>query len=523
MMDKEYPLSGLMYARALKQDGRYREAMEAFTQFLKQYSGPEKKQLEQVIVTEMQGCDYALQLKSAQLGNSDLRFEVLPEAVNSLENEFAPIPITDDVLYFSSNFQGTARIYRTIRQEDNWSRPELASGLPAPVEQHFGNGCFSPDGSRFYFTQCTAPDKKKKDGRAICGIYVTKREGSGQWSEPVRLREYINAANATNTQPNVFELNGEEVMVFASDREGGNGGLDLYRCSRPFASDDVDFSLPVNLGPQINTPGDELTPFVDIETGELYFSSNGHLSLGGFDIHKVRFLSEVPSVTNLGIPYNSAADDFGFILKKSRSGGFLVSNRLSLPQKSTTRHEDLFEFSKTEREYFLTATAFDNDARVSLRGLDVALYEKGSDGRLSLLTKQTFAEGDVKFPIDPDRHYAIEVSKAGYQTQSVETTALTAANGNHKLSVNLLKTGLPTHQSGTPQQFFVQLETVNQPNLSSKKYDRVRDLGTLTTLKGDAKTTRIALGPFGTREAANEVARTVRDIPDFSSALVVRF
>ncbi len=536
LMDKEYPLSGLMYARALKHDGRYREAMEAFTQFLKQYNGPEKKQLEEVVVIDMQGCDYALQQKGQTANKPELKFEILPEAVNSLENEFAPIPVTDDLLYFTSNFQGSIRIYRTGRQDGVWSRPEPASGLPTSAGQHFGNGCFSPDGSRFYFTQCAAPSRKQKDGKQSCGIYMTRNTGNGQWTEPERLRDYINTPNATNTQPTVFELNGEEVMVFVSDREGGLGGSDLYRCSRPLASGDIDFSLPVNLGPKINTPGDELTPFVNIADGRLYFSSNGHLNMGGFDIFQCDFLSDQPVVKNLGLPYNSSADDTGFTLKKSGLGGYLVSNRFFLPQKSSTRHEDIFEFSKVEKRYYLTAVVFDDEQRISMRNLDVALYERGKDGKLSLLTQQKFAEGDIQFEIEPNRQYAIEVSKQGYQTQLAETSSLTASGGNHKLSVNLRKkdneksqaftkstTTQPATTQPAPQRFFVQLETVAKPNLEAVRYDEVRKLGQLITLKGDGNYSRVALGPFGTREAANEVARAARDIPDFGAAMVVRF
>jgi tetratricopeptide (TPR) repeat protein len=550
MEAKSWPMAGLMYARALKSDNRYRESMEAYTQFLKTYVGADKKTLEGIVVLEMRGCDYALQLIEAKKTkkNTDLRFEILPEGVNSVENEFAPIPVTDDLLYFSSNWQGSAKIYRIIRQEGKWSRPELAQGLPTPVEQHFGNGCFSPDGSRFYFTQC-AGVKNQKEGRAICSIYMTRRNGNQQWSEPQRLRDYINLEGSTNTQPYVFELNGEEVIIFSSDRAGGMGGLDLYRCARPLTSDDMDFSLPVSLGALVNTIGDELSPFVDTEAGLLYFSSNSHLSIGGFDIYQVPYNESGAEVSNIGMPYNSAADDFGFILKKTGAGGFLVSNRQELPQKVSTRHDDIFEFSNVQKSHTLVATAFDATHHISLRDVDVTLYEKDADGRLRLLTMATFPDGEIHFPIQSGAHYMIEASKDGYLMASAETSRLTEINtGGHKLSVNLLKkeapapkqsasrkkdsvsnpkpkpAPAPTAATGTnPVGFFIQLEAVQQYETDTDRYDAVRSLGEVRPIGStNSEEIRVLLGPFSTKDEANQMARNVREQTAFIGAFVVR-
>jgi SPOR domain/WD40-like Beta Propeller Repeat len=566
-----YPLAGLMYARSLKADSRYREAMEAYTQFLTGYKASDKKVLEEIVVTEMRGCDYALQLNEAaktKPKNTNLKFELLPEGVNSLENEFAPIPITDDLLYFSSNFQGSAKIYRIMRQDGVWSRPELAQGLPKPVEEHFGNGCFSPDGSRFYFTQCGGAAKKDKEGRALCNIYVTLREGGGEWSEPLKLRDYVNAPNATNTQPYVFESNGEEVLIFASNREGGKGGLDLYHCTRPLTSNDLDFSLPVSMGDFVNTVGDELSPFVDPLTSSLYFSSNGHLSLGGFDVYKVPYMTSGAEVENIGLPYNSATDDYGYILKKSGDGGFMVSNRQKLPQKLSTRHDDLFEFTTTKQSNYLVATVFDATHKVSLRDVEATLYEKAKDGRLRLLTAQKFAEGEIKFPIEVGKTYVLEAVKEGYAMQSAETGKLTETPAGHKLSINLFKkqqpgkagvqeaapTPKPVLEAPEPERrepvkaerkktepvitdpvvvgasspnglFWVQIEASSAlPNLDSDtRFDPIRHLGQIKSLglRSDGLY-RVVLGGFATRDEANAAARVVRSESAFKAAFVAR-
>jgi tetratricopeptide (TPR) repeat protein len=553
MENENYPLAGLMYARCLKADGRYREAMEAYTLFLTGYKGADKKILEDIIVTEMRGCDFALTQNEAAKVNteqSNLKFDLLPEGVNSLENEFAPIPITDDLLYFSSNFQGSAKIYRIMRQDGVWSRPELAQGLPKPVEEHFGNGCFSPDGSRFYFTQCSGANKKNKDGRALCNIYVTLRQGGGEWSEPQKLRDYVNAPGATNTQPNVFEMNGEEVIIFASDKAGGKGGLDLYRCSRPLNSNDMDFSLPVSLGDQVNTIGDELSPFVDPNSNTLYFSSNGLMSFGGFDVYRVPYGVQGAEVVNLGLPFNSGADDYGYILKKSGEGGFMVSNRQKLPQKLSTRHDDLFEFSTVKQTNYLVATAFDATHKISLREVNATLYEKANDGRLRLLTVEKFAEGDIKFPIETGKTYVLEAEKEGYELQSSETSKLTQDGKGHKLALNLRKkqgTSTASAQGAAPikkpvlqveqaptkeqpvkvaaGQFCVQLEASSAlPNVETDaRFDAIRHFGSLkvTSVRSDGMY-RVILAGFTTREAANDAARQIRAESEFKAAFVAR-
>jgi hypothetical protein len=556
--EKQYSLVGLLYARSLKREQRYREASEAFSHFLNRYEGLNKKTLEDVCVTEIKGCDYALELKSQPV-RSGIKFEVLPEAVNSIEDEYAPIPITDDLLYFSSDFQGKAKIFRVQRKEGVWSRPELAKGLPKPVEDQFGNGCFSPDGTRFFFTQCKTEQKKGEDGKKIavttCNIYLTRRNTNGAWSEPEKLRDYINQPGYNNTQPFLYEQNGEEILLFASNREGSVGGLDLYKCSRQIDSPDLDFSLPVNLGLSVNTIGDEVSPFVDAQAGILYFSSNGHINIGGFDIYSIDLNQSGGMLTNLGLPYNSSSDDLGFTLKKSNNGGFLVSNRQALPQKVSTRHQDLFEFKPVVKSFELSAKAFDAVHQVSLRDLDVTLYEKDSDGQLQLLTMATFAEGDISFPIMNGKEYLIEIAKEGYKTQNASTQKRFETVNGYYITMSLEKLGqvvideqepvkekpkskkpakkiAPTpapvskpapEKTADPAVFYVHLESVLDFDIQETKYADLSEMGKLMPLlSADDEYIRVYLGPFDSKERANQAARVLRDNAQFPQALVVR-
>ena len=159
-------------------------------------------------------------------------------------------------------------LFRSQRKSGEWKKAVVAEGLPNFPNKHFANGSFAPDAKRFYFTLCDNGDGLNSK----CEIYVLKREKS-KWSAPIRLRDYINIESAnTTTQPWVVHQNGQEILYFSSDREGGYGEMDIWYTTRAISSDDMDFTYPINAGATINTIGDEITPFYDLKNNTLYLS-----------------------------------------------------------------------------------------------------------------------------------------------------------------------------------------------------------------------------------------------------------
>ena len=117
-----------------------------------------------------------------------------------------------------------------------------------------------------------------------------------------------------------------QTLYFASDKPGGYGGVDIYKSVRDQSGN---WAAPTNLGPSINTSGDEMFPFVSND-GTLYFSSNGHLGLGGLDVFSATAVSTKEGWSapeNLGFPINTNSDDFGYIIDKENKNGYFVSNR----------------------------------------------------------------------------------------------------------------------------------------------------------------------------------------------------
>lgn len=343
-----FPMAGLRFARALKQQGRYAEARDAFQHFAQFYDGAYKAVMTGVVGNEIAGCE--LGLKMNEKADSSLVIKVLRDSLNTSENEFAPIPFSDNLLYYSLASSDRAMLMRSRRNGEVWGTPSFAGSLPASVSASFRSGCFSPDGSRFYYSSCKGGCPAESGGSARssdCALYCLRRNENG-WMEPERLRDYINWEGSTNLCPFVTQAAGMEYLVFASDRPGGMGGLDLYLCERPLEENELDFSFPQNLGSMINTGADEVSPFFDASNKILWFSTLGRASLGGMDIFKSENADGVwGAPQNLGIPFNSPADDYYFVLNKRGDRAFLVSNR-STEGKMQPSDDDLFEIQVPE-------------------------------------------------------------------------------------------------------------------------------------------------------------------------------
>lgn len=406
-----YEKPGYKYALALKQTGDYTAAKKAFTSFLSSYIDTDKPAVKQAVETEIQGCDFALNAKS--FTNDDVSVSHLDAKINTNKTEFAPIPFNDDVLYFSSTISGVAKIYRSQKSGDNWSRPQTPNIFVGKMERpHFGNGTFTEDGKRFYFTQCDL-----EDGKANCAIYVMTESAAG-WSEPTVLPDYINAEGSNTTHPHVVVQGDKEVLYFTSDREGGRGGLDIWFCTKNADASSNNYTLPKNLGRNINTMGDDITPFYDKAEGVLYFSSNGRVSAGGLDVFKSKGEKLQWEVAqNLGFPINSAADDLYYTVNASHGGGYFVSNRILAPQKVATTDDDVFYYG--EQKIRVTIGGLITDANKpaagALEDVNVKLFLDDE-----LVQEKMLSDGKYKFILKPKKQYTIEFSKEDYLVASFD-------------------------------------------------------------------------------------------------------
>lgn len=401
--------AGLLHARALKQSGQHEQAIQAFENLLAGHGGPDKEQWEAMVRREIAGSRLALQRSDTPGFNITWPGKPL----NSEFMDFAPALFGEDVVYFSSVRSGMAKLYRAQMQDGKWGRPANPPSLPADEKNHVANGSFSSDGQRFYYTKCAPPDDARKQ-RARCEIFVMTRRGSG-WTAGERLPDYINLKDATATHPASVYLNGLEYLFFTSDRSGGQGGMDIWFCTRNAASKDLDYSFPVNAGPKVNTPDTDQTPFYDARTAQLYFSSDGHVSLGGMDIQVV---AGPPGAwgerTHPGRPLNSEADDTYFKLNAEGQAGFLVSNRSVAGQRNHTRYEDLFYVSTRPTELLVKGKVFDKLSNTPLDGARVFVYHTHTGEKVVFQTTIT-AQGDFQLTVPSGMEVYVVAEKSEYE------------------------------------------------------------------------------------------------------------
>jgi peptidoglycan-associated lipoprotein len=365
--------------------GDYREAEKNFEKFLKFEPGnePGKKGL-----------------KSAQTVRSWLaeptRYRVANESALNTENydwALAQFDKKGEEYIFSSSRQGAAGsdtdpmigenytdLFITRRDKNgNWGEP---TPLPENINSvhHEGAAVTNAKGNTLYFTRCQVI-KKKNVG---CDIYYADQQGKN-WKEPV-LISLKDSVIYSIGHPALDRT--EKILIFASDMSGGQGGKDLWYSE--YDKREKQWTKAKNLGSEINTSGDETFPYIS-NAGDLYFSSNGHVGMGGYDIFKAKSTGENKwgKVENMKSPINSFKDDYAFILgKNTEIKGFFTSNRDGGKGK-----DDLYSFELPEDELKLTAKVVDKESGEPLVGAKVTLT--GTDG--SSVEVKTNEEGMYTF------------------------------------------------------------------------------------------------------------------------------
>jgi peptidoglycan-associated lipoprotein len=274
----------------------------------------------------------------------------------------------------------------------------------------------------------------------------------GTWSAGKELNG-INIEGTLSKSPTMGELFGKKVLFFASNRDGGEGGWDLYYATE---KGDGVYGDPVNLGPRLNTIGDEIDGFY--RDGMLYFSSTGHAGIGGYDL----FQSEWNGVRwgdpkNMGLGYNSTADDLGFMLDQEGFRGFLTSNRIaegSRSVKSKTCCDDIYNINLRKIEVDLIAVAMDSLEKDALIGVTMELFEM-SNGKQSKVDRKTNTAGnDFPFEIELDKAYKIVASAENYESKTVEFNTIGVLD-NKTFNEMLTLRPLPTMVTITSETPFV--------------------------------------------------------------------
>lgn len=306
------------YAKSLQANAKYEEA-EAVLNELEESTEDEK--FKDRVRKEVEGLNYLEKLAEKK---NYYRVKNL-DAINTPFGEYAPV-YSNSELYFTSS-RGNGKIYESTgtpftdlyKAETNGANVNVntIASLGALInEPAINEGCitFTPDGKTMIFAK---GNSGKRKGANDVDLYLT-RYRNGQWSEPTPIN--INLPDSWESTP-ALATDGR-TLYFSSNRKGGFGGLDIYSATMDSRGR---FGRVKNLGPEINTSGNELFPYYS-DNGKLYFSSDGHPGYGMLDIFVVNRVNGKTVIDNLGQPVNSTADDFGMYLFKP-DRGFFTSNR----------------------------------------------------------------------------------------------------------------------------------------------------------------------------------------------------
>lgn len=401
----DYPDSTvyLRMGQMLQKTGRYPEAIKNYNIYM------ENDPSNLLAINGIQGCELAPGWKK-----NPTRYEVRRmDKFNSRRGEFSPMLAGDkyDQLYFASSRSKDkdAKVSAITGQNNNnlflvkqdekgaWLAPvELEDEVNTEYDE--GTPSFSPDGNTMYYTYCA----QDPEGPRTAEIYISTRS-SAKWGKGTRatiVKDSVTALGHPSISPD------GKYLYFVSDAVGGFGGKDIFR-ARVAGND---FGPMENLGEEINTPGDEMFPYVR-DSVTLYFASNGHPGMGGLDLFKATQDSTGKwKVENLGAPINSMADDFGITFAGKEERGFFCSNR-----NDARGYDHIYSFERPTITIFIEGIVNDVD-EYPIEDATVRIV--GKDGlNVKVPVKK---DGTYRVELERDIRYVMMASARGYLNQNYE-------------------------------------------------------------------------------------------------------
>jgi outer membrane protein OmpA-like peptidoglycan-associated protein/tetratricopeptide (TPR) repeat protein len=349
------------------------------------------------------------------------KFNVQNGSFNSAQSDFGGIT-NDGKLYITSarndnrktygwNDEPYLDIYTLTKNSDGSYQEAALMSDKINTKYHEGLVSFTPDGKTMYFSRESYFEKDfQKDSLSrvrYSQLYLFKATKLGSdWDTVENLA--INSKNYSVKNPSV-SADGS-TLYFASNMPGGFGLFDIYKA--PINADGT-LGNPVNMGQKVNTEGQEMFPYIS-SNNTLYFSSNGHLGLGGMDIFYTKVIDgKVAPIRNIGIPINSNADDFAFTINEDSEEGFVSSNR-----EGGQGSDDVYTFKKLQPlcDVLIAATVLDDTTREPLEGATVSLYD--AEGN-KVLSKTTNAEGIAEFIVECEQDVELEVLMDDFESKRV--------------------------------------------------------------------------------------------------------
>lgn len=425
------------YGYSLKSTGQYDAASEQFGSYLKRatnfdFINKSKKEIENL-------------KKVKDIVAKDAQFELINiDAINTNANDYGGF-FTKDGIYFTSA-RGEGKVHTATGEKFSdiftykFDNKEMTTGFEKPLDKiintdnrHESDATLTPDGKLMVFAR--ANDGTKKGGMEV-QLYSSIKNSDDTWSEPIKLE--WNDSKAWNSNP-YFSPDGK-ILYFASNREGGFGGIDLYKVTY----DDGVWGKVTNLGGKINTAGNEMFPSVAPDGSKFYFSSDGLVGLGGLDVFSANIMkNSFTDPVNMGKPFNTSYDDLALIFN-SDGTGFISSNR-----PGGKGGDDIYTFKETKKDpkllvfnvdgmviqrFIKTVNGKEEVETTNLKEVNVRLM-KGDGTQVEEVT--TDENGKFKFALQGETDYSIIAEKTGFFTKK-ESVSTMGKTESEDMSVKIL-------------------------------------------------------------------------------------
>ncbi len=402
-------------ANAKHKQGKYEEARILYSTYLAEYA-EDDLYLTRRADKEIKSSEWSQ--TEIQNPRDNIKIERLGSQVNDIEfADFAPNPDEEGLSYTSLRFRkdeyktGTSRLLSKRLQVAEDFAQEILEGLQEG-NRFVGHSSFNLSKTKVVYSLCDY-----KSGYNIsCDLYQANIDASGTISDKTRI-DGLNAEDATTTQPSIAynSLDNTERLYFVSDRDGGKGGLDIWYANMDGSGN---YSEPINLR-EINSADNEITPYYHNATDEFFFSSDGYLGLGGYDIYKAN-LGQNTAPVHLGAPINSSYNDIYYIVNEGGREAYFSTNRFKNEFHDNDTEPCCYDIYKTtieEVDIQLNAKTFDTNSRDPLLVTTVDLFDLKTGDLLS--TKTPEAGVDHLFNLVSDNEYMIIGRKNGYESDSV--------------------------------------------------------------------------------------------------------
>ncbi|HNP76824.1 MAG: OmpA family protein [Cyclobacteriaceae bacterium] len=422
------PNNVYQYAQLLSRQGKYEEARQWYERYAALAPADARTAGKLNFIDKLSG-----------YMQDSVRYEVRPTAFNSDQSDFAPMYFKDGVVFVSArNHDVLIRNQSLSAHNDNESMLNVFFAGPQMKQQndvtlfykrtlnspyHDGPVAFYKNGSQIVFSRNNLKGSKPvtRNGRINLELYFARLSGTGEISQMEPFA--FNSDDYSIGHPWIADSG--DTLFFASDMPGGIGGTDLYRSVKVNGK----WDKPLNLGPSINTPGDEFYPFLANDSTFL-FASNGHGGFGGLDIFHLDPRHD-GAPQNMGYPLNTMSDDFSMVLDNTGRKGIFASNRAG-----GAGLDDLYHV--TIRSFSLQGEVHERESpKAIVPQATVWLLDRQGNRMDSV---KSDAQGRFNFVVDFDKQYILTASKDGYSAvDSVHYHTKNHGIGHVQLAIPLWK------------------------------------------------------------------------------------